>query len=167
MKNSNHQINKISKQAFTLIEMLIVIAIIGILASMALVSLSSTRASARDARRITDMSSAQSVLELYYTKTGQYPAATDWSAMTQVLLGANLGVNSIPNDPVPGRRYHYSYRTDLSGQNYIIGTNLEKENSILNSADDVDSLPSYGAWNGDANSECSDVSPAFGYCIIH
>jgi prepilin-type N-terminal cleavage/methylation domain-containing protein len=64
------------KKAYTLIEMLMVVAIIGVLASSILIGLGSTRAKARDSRRITDLKSTQTALELYYSKYNSYPART-------------------------------------------------------------------------------------------
>ncbi len=61
------------KKAYTLIEMLMVVAIIGVLASSIIIGLGASRASARDARRITDLKNVQVVLELYYSKYGFYP----------------------------------------------------------------------------------------------
>jgi prepilin-type N-terminal cleavage/methylation domain-containing protein len=65
---------KNSRKAYTLIEMLMVVAIIGVLASSILVGLSGTRAKARDSRRITDLKSVQTALELYYGKYNSYPS---------------------------------------------------------------------------------------------
>jgi prepilin-type N-terminal cleavage/methylation domain-containing protein len=62
------------RKAYTLIEMLMVVAIIGVLASSILIGLGSARAKARDARRITDLKSVQTALELYYSKYGIYPS---------------------------------------------------------------------------------------------
>jgi len=70
------KILKNSKKAYTLIEMLMVVAIIGVLASSILVGLSGTRAKARDSRRITDLKSVQTALELYYSKYNVYPSRT-------------------------------------------------------------------------------------------
>lgn len=58
---------------FTLIELLVVIAIIGILAAVVLSVVSSARVKARDQRRLKDIDTIQSVIEVYYRDNGHYP----------------------------------------------------------------------------------------------
>lgn len=72
-----------NKKAFTLIELLIVIAIIGILASLIIANLSTARARARDAQRKAHFSQLQSALEMYFDKNGQYPAAINNGTFTK------------------------------------------------------------------------------------
>lgn len=62
-----------NKKGFTLIELLVVIAIIGILSTLAVVSLGNARIRARDSKRLSDMRSLQSAVEIYYTDQGEYP----------------------------------------------------------------------------------------------
>ena len=144
---------KKSRSGFTLIEMLIVIAIIGILASVVLVGLGPVQRRGRDARRISDLKNVQNALELYFNKCGYYPGGleagavcgsftqipytdTNWGAeLVPNLIGSNLGVRQIPNDPSSGRSY--SYATDADGVGYIVGAVLEDEgNPALR--DDID-----------------------------
>lgn len=61
------------KKGFTLIELLVVIAIIGLLATIITASLSTARAKGRDARRIADIKTIQTALELYYNDNQFYP----------------------------------------------------------------------------------------------
>lgn len=148
-----------SQKGFTLIEILIVVAIIGILASVALVGLRPVQSKGRDARRISDLRQVQAALELYFSKNGQYPAATDWCALTTTLTGASIGVSKVPNDPTApstcsgSDTRNYKYGTSgTPANNYVVGATLEDTaNSVLN--DDLD-----GTVNG-----VSCVDPL--YCI--
>ncbi|HEY4522763.1 MAG TPA: type II secretion system protein [Candidatus Paceibacterota bacterium] len=60
-------------RGFTLIELLVVIAIIGLLSSIVLASLGTARGKAADAKRLGDMQSIRTALELYYTTNNAYP----------------------------------------------------------------------------------------------
>jgi prepilin-type N-terminal cleavage/methylation domain-containing protein len=63
-------------RGFTLIELLVVIAIIGILAGIVLVSLNSATGKGRDAKRLGDLDSLSTALELYADNSaaGTYPS---------------------------------------------------------------------------------------------
>ncbi|MGB0757701.1 MAG: prepilin-type N-terminal cleavage/methylation domain-containing protein [Patescibacteria group bacterium] len=65
-----------NNKGFTLIELLVVIAIIGLLSTLAVVSLNNARQKSRDAKRVSDMKSIQTALELYYVDNDSYPAGT-------------------------------------------------------------------------------------------
>jgi prepilin-type N-terminal cleavage/methylation domain-containing protein len=60
-------------RSFTLIEILVVVFIIGLLASLIIINLASTRANARDAKRISDLTTVASALQLYYADKHEYP----------------------------------------------------------------------------------------------
>jgi len=61
------------RQAFTLVELLVVISIIGLLSTIALVSLNSSRTQSRNARRIADVIQIQKAFNLAYDNAGGYP----------------------------------------------------------------------------------------------
>lgn len=134
------------KKGFTLIELLVVISIIGVLSSTILGSLSDARSQARDARRLQDVRSIKTALEVYYANNGQYPATSwqyshtsSWDNLTTLLGG------SLPIDPIneaattSSGAYSYSYFAHPSsdyceGHAYMLLYNLE--NSIGNDPDD-------------------------------
>lgn len=63
----------LSKKGFTLIELLTVIAIIGILASIVVVAVNEPRKRGRDAKRISDLKSMKTALEMYYEQNQKFP----------------------------------------------------------------------------------------------
>lgn len=63
-------------RGFTLIELLVVMAIIALLSSVVFASLANARAKARDTRRIADVRSVVTALELYKDAHGTYPSNT-------------------------------------------------------------------------------------------
>ena len=124
---------KKSKKAFTLIELLIVIAIIGILASIVLVSLNSARGKARDAKRLSELNGLTIALELYFSNNNSYPSTgNEWwgncsSFGSHGTTGAtgwipNLAptyVSALPLDPRPvGNGGCYLYRSN--GVDYML-----------------------------------------------
>lgn len=63
-----------NRRGFTLIELLVVVSIIGTLATAGMVSYSSVRATARDAKRMSDVRQLQAALEIYYENHDAYPS---------------------------------------------------------------------------------------------
>lgn len=127
------------RKGFTLIEILIVVAIIAILASIVLVGLGPTQALGRDSRRLSDLQEVQNALELYYNANGYYPGggspatmatgaawgpAGTTGALSTVLTTANIGVNSIPNDP-SGGTYMYVYAWSSTASSYVMAADME------------------------------------------
>ena len=60
------------KKAFTLVELLVVVAIIGLLATLSVLALNNARAKARDAKRVADVRQMQTALELYFNDNQAY-----------------------------------------------------------------------------------------------
>lgn len=100
--------------AFTIVELLIVIVVIGILAGITITAYSGVQGRARDAQRLTDISTIRTALEVYKVNNAVYPApvpttnAGGWEVSTNgttatnflsALVSAN-GVSRIPVDPV-------------------------------------------------------------------
>ena len=64
-----------TRRAFTLVELLVVISIIGLLSTVAMVLMSSSRVKARDAKRVQDKDQIISALNLYYSDNGTWPSS--------------------------------------------------------------------------------------------
>ncbi len=147
-----------SKKAYTLIEMLMVVAIIGILASSILVGLGSARSKARDSRRISDLKNVQTALELYYSKYGSYPGGGqnwNWSDLVSIITSEETGLNiaKLPKDPLNNDKHQYLYGSD--GQSYVLGVKLETKDASLD--DDLDGM----RFNIDCGEEVGDTV----YCV--
>ncbi len=90
-----------NKQAFTLVELIVVITILAILWTIAFISLQLYSKSARDSRRISDISNVKKSLELFSIKTWKYPlpdspneATFSWSKIwTQWIVWDNMSTN--------------------------------------------------------------------------
>jgi prepilin-type N-terminal cleavage/methylation domain-containing protein len=132
MKNKNNK-------AFTLIELLIVIAIIGILATVMVIAIRGVHARARDARRDADARTLIHALERYRMINARYPFSTT-SEAHGVCLERDPGIQSslkpfLPTMPRdfkydPAKTYSltkfcFHYRTANSGQSSIIRLNYE------------------------------------------
>lgn len=112
----------LSPQAFTLTEILIVIALIGVLAAAILVSgdYFSQVNKGRDAKRKSDLAMFQVKMEDYYTDNNRYP---DSSLMDECRVPLSGYIDLIPCDPL-GNPYFYEVDS-VNGQWYRIYTALD------------------------------------------
>lgn len=78
--------------AFTLLELLVVMAIIGILAAIGIASFGGVQAKARDARRKSDIESFARALEMFYNDNGRYPIITSADDMGTAYDGLTSGI---------------------------------------------------------------------------
>ena len=118
------------RKAFTLVELLTVVAIIGILASIVLTSLNATRVKSRDARRITDVDAIQASVEVYFRDNGHYPIAPSlvgfdptssiYSASVSAMLSPYYTVPQDPSGPSNGTPNGYVYISTANGSDYKI-----------------------------------------------
>lgn len=130
------------RKGFTLIELLIVIAIIGLLATLAIISLTTAQRKARDTKRIADMKSIQTAVELYFSDNSSYPDPADWAALQTDLAPY---ISQVPVDPnnSSGTQYIYAYCTAggpcASSDQYAVGATLEDTtHTALDQDDDLD-----------------------------
>jgi len=154
MKKTNHK--NIFAAGFTLVEMLIVIAIVAILASVALVSVRGVREAAADTKRISDLSKVQTLLEIYYNKSGVYPNVSTWDALETELKAKNITSTDIPQDPLGDTRsYAYGIQPGTF-QRYVLRAQLlDAGHKNLTDANEIDTTE-YGV-------DCNDISGY--YCI--
>ncbi|MEX2145036.1 MAG: type II secretion system protein [Candidatus Spechtbacterales bacterium] len=101
-------------KGFTLIELLVVIAIIGLLASIVLVSVQGPRVQARDTKRMADMRSLQTAMELCYSDSAcgaqdAYPVYASYADANTVGLAPYIGAGNLPLDPQdPTQQYEWT-----------------------------------------------------------
>ena len=135
------------ESGFTLVELLVVVGIIARLAALISVSFVNSRQKARDARRVSDLSSLTKALALYANINQQYPST---GGLTVTLTGGdpvslaltNAGVISMmPADPISSGNYVYSY-VSADGSGYTLRFCLE-----------TDSIKGYSEGCGNAISQ--------------
>ena len=130
----SHFFTKQGFRGFTLIELLVVIAIIGLLSTVIAAPITEARKKGRDSKKISDIRSIVTALNLYNDdNAGVYPATLNLLAPRYLPnVPANASSTAIPRD-----KYMYAVYTD-SGRNvaYHLGVKLEAGNQAL--ADDAD-----------------------------
>lgn len=122
-----------SKQAFTLIEILVIIVIIGILSTLATISLKVVVGKARDSRRMSDVASIRKALEIYKLNNEVYPPENQFIVGAALKNGEDLVLGKIPTNPKavdgPCAINEYLYRQDNNGLSYhlnwCLGTQVQ------------------------------------------
>ncbi|MEI7452084.1 MAG: prepilin-type N-terminal cleavage/methylation domain-containing protein [Candidatus Falkowbacteria bacterium] len=101
------------KKAFTLIELLIVIAIIGLLATLSVIALNNARAKSRDAKRVADVKQMQTALELFFNDAQRYPTTNEIATSPTIAYGSNVYMSIIPTPPTPPAAHvEYTYTSN-------------------------------------------------------
>ncbi|MEI6886721.1 MAG: type II secretion system protein [bacterium] len=81
-------------KAFTIVELLVVMAVIGILLALAVFGIQALQKSQRETQRAQDLKNIQGELESYYSKYRRYPVSSDigelWKTDTDFTLSNNL-----------------------------------------------------------------------------
>lgn len=118
----------IQKRAFTLIEILMVVTITAILASIIFISVGSAQKKSRDSRRISDLQSLNSTINIYQQEKGFFPyeQAGDFSSCS-----TNWCVSAADASEVIGVYNGYSTRGACSAKQWIGGLAC-KERTLAN-----------------------------------
>ena len=130
--------NRQRSKGFTLIELLVAVAIIGVLSTLAVYAANEAKKNGRDAKRIGDVSSVQTALDLYYAEYRRYPPGTDlmlgtvpatalcdtgWSAEPCAVTAYMLRVPaapSVPDGPCSEEENDYVYNDVNGGGDYTL-----------------------------------------------
>jgi type II secretion system protein G len=117
-------------KAFTLIELMIVIAILGVLAAMVSGNFITSLKKGRDARRKADLEQIQRALEMYYEDNKNYPTTLEFGGQLCHPNGCDTKIymQKVPNDPISGKNYGYE---SASGTDYRLYACLENNQQIL------------------------------------
>ena len=146
---SNSRIEQI--RAFTLIEILVVVALIALLSGIGLWWLADSRAYGRDSARVSDMQMVSLALEQYYGACRQYPEALDLASTNGCATAVTLAdfLPAIPTDP---SGVGYDYATSGSGNDhdaFVLRATLERHHPALDT--DLD-----GTLHKGVSLDCTD-----------
>lgn len=131
---------KTKKNAFTLLEILVVISIIGILVALGTAAFSTTQKKGRDARRKSDIKAIQNGFEQYHSKADSYPSSlTEANDLTIFPAG-------LPEDPKSIGEYIYTI--NFGEDAYCACTLLESSTGNASNLPDADETAcDYGTGN--------------------
>jgi len=119
---TNKVLNTGTKNAFTLVELIVVITILAILWTIAFISLQWYSAQARDTTRVSDIQNIKKSLELFSLNTWKYPIPDtpstvsygtqdlwyQWTIWNDVTTNLSRNLNKKPTDPLTESEYIYS-----------------------------------------------------------
>ena len=128
--------NQKSLKAFTVIELLTIVAVVGIVIVGILIWTQANRAQARDAKRVSEVDTLRTALKLYRMDKGKYPESDDvWCSIEEDCIPELEDyLSEIPGDPLypkeeGDKKFSYQYITENDGEEYRIHTYLEQGES--------------------------------------
>lgn len=122
--NSLKLISTLKKRtAFTLVELMVVIAVIGILGGIAVFNIPGIQKSARDSQRLSDLRQLQTILERVKVAEEAYPLSNESYEVKDHTWGSLWDEYSyrVPKDPLPAQKYVYV----SDGQSYQLYAKFE------------------------------------------
>ncbi|MEI6462218.1 MAG: type II secretion system protein [bacterium] len=89
-------------KAFTIVELLVVMAVIGVLLSLAVFGIQALQKNQRETQRLNDLRNIQGSLESYYSKYRRYPLQTEFNVVdTNFEITYGVGVGAINFATIP------------------------------------------------------------------
>jgi len=118
--NRNSRLTTGNLTGFTFIELGIVVVIIGIVATISIIAFNSVSAKNRDTKRIGDIRSIQTALELYYNRNNGYPATL--TPGLPLSNGGKVYLDKVPSAPghPDGTCTTDAYTYTLIGNSYTL-----------------------------------------------
>lgn len=114
---------KLSQNAFSLVELMITIGIIALVAAAALGSVSAIQKSSRDTQRKADLNTIKSALQQYYANENHYPDSLVLTAGAAINSCTGLSgctnptrtyLSTTPKDPTGVAAYYYCSQTSVT-----------------------------------------------------
>jgi len=172
------------KQAgFTLIELLVVISVISLLSSVVLSSISDVRASARDTKRVEQMTTIIPLIDQYYYDNGQPPGQNDTSGVhlskkcssdiKSDIENSNL-FGRVPSDPGEtacdddsNSAQFYGWDSSRCGEDYCISINTLETQKAKEQLSERFGIPIQGGKVRDqkCGGNANIVNADFNYCF--
>jgi len=134
------------KKAFTLTELVAVIVIMGLLAGVITPQIVKTIEKGRDSRRIADIDSLASALQIYHMDNGVYPSSTwEYSNAADFLSELTDGhyITQTIEDPKNNSDYKYAYERAGSAGAYYAVIGCTKFERLATMGGTVDSVVLY------------------------
>lgn len=144
------------QKAFTLLELLVVMAILALLVGLGLRTFGSVQQKSRDNKRKQDLQSITKALELYYNDFKRYPYSMDgkimgcgsealascaWGDVWRNETNDTLYMSKTPQDPGGGQYY---YLSDEEGLGYMLFAYLENSEDAEIVRNESDAPAYYG-----------------------
>lgn len=173
-------------RAFTLVELIVVIAIISLMAGIIIANLSTSKAKSRDAQRVSDLAQIQVALGLYFDRCNQFPNSIPTNSTTLASVSNNCPVTTpqislasyiskIPTPPSGKNQSSYDYSVNSGMTDYVLHASLEGPNDSVT----TNGLPTsagsasngYTIENGTPTGgpftafTCSNAAGSTDYCI--